>query len=242
MEAKSGREVVFESFSDLVGLGKIRENSMFFRHCTKYGLEHVLRQGYSYISPDCASVEALEAIASVREVRSVLEIGAGVGICGRAAERLGIQDYTFVEVRPEVCRYVRERLPYPVVEKNAFDFAFDRNWDVVLMGMDYELNPWFLAEKGEELARHASLVVFQSGCPAFFELEHDWINGKHDVSNWPWWSVTQTLPHYFLTGFTCAYDWQLATVAGHDPQFVVKVQRAMKKSGFSDVPRNYVEL
>ncbi len=60
-------------------------------------IDEILKHGWHCISPDSSSVEALEAVCDAQKVSSVLEIGAGVGICGIAAERRGIKDFTFVD-------------------------------------------------------------------------------------------------------------------------------------------------
>lgn len=224
--------VTFVSLQSLLASGEVERGSDFDVYCRKYALPDVLRHGPHYISPDTLSVEALEAIHVEHPLRSVLEIGGGVGTSGVAAERLGIEDYTFVELNPTVCGYLQNRFPeYTIINQDGLDASFDRHFDLVLMGMPYELNAQFLERRGQELAEHSSLVVVQSGTPAFFEFEHDWIIGKDGFRGWPWWKPEQTLPHYFPHVRQTRFDWQLGAVAGHED--LNPLLESMTMRGFS---------
>jgi SAM-dependent methyltransferase len=240
VDVTQDNNVQYVPLKDIVESGIIDEGSMLHRYCTRYDLDCVLKHGGHYISPDSVSVEALEAIAAAGNINSVLEIGCGVGICPRAAERLGIMDFTSVDASPVVCDYLRENFQYPVVEKSAFDFTFDRRWDLVLMGMPYELNPLFLEKRGKDLAEHCSTVVFQSGITAFYEFEHDLIfGGSARARNWPWWRKKQSIRNYFGTCWQSSFDWQLATIGTHleaDPG--IRIAQSLGKRGFVEPKYN----
>lgn len=224
--------VAFVPIQSLLESGEVEKGSDFDVYCQKYALPHILRHGPHYISPDTLSVEALEAIHQCRPLCSVLEIGGGVGISGVAAERLGIEDYTFVELNPTVCAHLQNRFPqYTVINQSGLDTSFDRHFDLVLMGMPYELNAAFLERQGQELAEHSSFVVFQSGTPAFFEFEHDWIMGKRGFERWPWWKPEQTLPQYFPHVQQTRFDWQLGAMAGNED--LEPLLATMRTRGFS---------
>jgi hypothetical protein len=238
VDVTADNEVRFMGIKELIALGKTDLNSMFAHYCERYGLEHVLRHGPSYISPDSASVEFLEAFAAARPNPSILEIGAGVGICGKAAQRLGIRDLTFVDLNSDVCRYLRDRFDYTVMNVNAFNFSFDRHWDLVLIGIPYELNPWFLEKKGNELASHCDLAAFQSGTPAFFEFEHDWILGKNRIGPWPWLRPEQSLPFHFAEVYENAFDWQYCAIGSNG--FLDDVLACMKMRGFGMPELGYI--
>ncbi|MBI2523741.1 hypothetical protein HYW11_00790 [Candidatus Peregrinibacteria bacterium] len=233
LDVTKDNTVVFVPVQSLLENGEVERGSDFDVYCRKYDLTDVLRHGPHYISPDILSVEALEAVHAEYPLRSVLEIGGGVGTCGVAAERFGIEDYTFVELNPTVCDYLKKRFPHStVINQSGLDVSFDQHFDLVLMGMPYELNAPFLEQRGQELAAHSSLVVFQSGTPTFFEFEHDWILGRKGFEQWPWWKETQTLLQYFPHVRETRFDWQLGIVAGN--QELDPLLEGMRAQGFSD--------
>ena len=128
---------------------------------------------------------------------------------------------------------LQKRFPHStIINRNGLDASFDRHFDLVLMGMPYELNAQFLELRGQELAAHSSFVVFQSGTPAFFEFEHDWIMGKDGFDKWPWWKPEQTLPHHFPHVRQTRFDWQLGAVAG--TQELDTLLGSMRMRWFSD--------
>ncbi len=215
-------DVVVDHDVKLVGIGEalargdVESGTMLDAYCKRYALPNILMHGRHYISPDSASVELLEDAILVGKVGSVLEIGAGVGICGVAAERHGITDYTFVDVSPTVCENLRRRFPrYNVRCGDAMSFSFDRDWDVVLIGLPYELNPILLERLGEMLSYRCGMVIFQSGCRHFFSFEHDWLMGRQDEC-WPWYRQEQSLDKHFRYTLEPSVDWQLAAVGCHD--------------------------
>lgn len=240
VDVTADNSVRFVEVSRLLESGVLEPDCTLHRYCERYGVPHILQHGRHYISPDSSSVEALEAICDTQKVESVLEIGGGVGTCGVAAERRGIKDYTFVDLSPEVCNYLRSRFPsYKVTQANAFEFPFDRRWDLVLMGVPYELNPWFLAKKGSELSACAEMVVFQSGCTAFFQFEHEWIFGKYGFTQWPWWRFSQTLRRYYQYIYEMALDWQTCIIAGRAARSLLSVPE-MHRRGFAPVRYNHI--
>jgi len=234
VDVTKNSDVRLVSIDEALKNKEITPGSMLERYCRRYGLPYLLRHGRHFISPDVASVETFEAIARTIELNSVLEIGAGVGTCGAAAQMMGIKDFTFVDISPLVCNYLREHFSFPVIEKNAFDFTFNRHWDLVLMGLPYELNPWFVAKKGEELFAHSDIAVFQSGCLAFFQFEHDWIFGRRNIMQWPWWKSEQTLPFYFPVVFEADFDYQTCIIAMSGPKLFAIADR-MKQRGFAPI-------
>ncbi|MEX2052806.1 MAG: class I SAM-dependent methyltransferase [Candidatus Paceibacterota bacterium] len=240
VDVTSDHDVRFVRLQDALKSGEVDPGSMFHVYCQRYGIEHILKHGMHHISPDSASVEAFEAICDIRNVESVLEIGAGVGVCGVAAEERGIEDFTFVDVSQKVCDYLRKRFQYPVIQASAFDFPFSRHWDVILMGIPYELNPWFLSDRGVDLRNHCDLVVFNSGMCCMFNFEHDWICGKKHFAQWPWWAKDQTLPFYFRSApvVEAAFDWQLCAIAGKDSRELKRLTRSLAKRGF-DTPMTH---
>lgn len=233
VDVNTDNNVAFVKLKSLMQSGEVEAGSTFHKYCERYHLEHVLRHGWHYISPDSSSVEAFEAICRTKKVNSVLEIGAGVGICGAAARMLGIEDFTFVDSNPVVCQYLEEKFPYKTVPADAFSFDFNRHWDVILVGIPYELNPWFLARRGLELARCCETVVFQSGSTAFFEFEHDWILGSKKLATWPWWEKEQTVGFYFPHLMEAALDWQTCIVATQDIGSLIRINNTMRRNGFS---------
>ncbi|MDO8664916.1 MAG: class I SAM-dependent methyltransferase [Candidatus Liptonbacteria bacterium] len=244
-------DVYFVELDELLKSGEVEKGSAFDSYCRKYGLKHILKHGKHHISPDTASVEALEAICDTQKVNSVLEIGGGVGTCGVAAERRGIKDYTFVDASPIVCNYLRDRFPsYKVINTSGLEFDFKRPegpWDVVLMGMPYELNPWFLEKKGFDLCNNAKIVVFNSGCAAFFEFEHNWIAGncwlfdKEELATWPWRSPRQTIPLYFHATFEARFDWQTCIMAGTWER-LQQICKCAERRGFAPIEYQYCVL
>ncbi|OGZ98446.1 MAG: hypothetical protein A3C07_04470 [Candidatus Sungbacteria bacterium RIFCSPHIGHO2_02_FULL_47_11] len=235
--------VSYKRPSSLIQSGEIEEGSTLLRYCKKYGLPHVMKQGTHYASPDSSSVEALEAICTTQEVKSVLEIGGGVGTCGRAAQFNGIRDFTFVDVNPIACQYLRRHFTrFRVAEENAFTFQFNRHWDVILMGIGYLQNPWFLEKRGQDLADHCSVVIFQSGITTFCEFEHDWICGKAEFAPWPWWTVFQTLRPYFPHVWETSFDWQTCVIGAHKNVNVALLQKRMRQRGFSEIQYQRVIL
>lgn len=236
-------EVTYEPLSTLIKRGEVEIDSTLAKYCKKYGLRHVMRQGPHFTSPDNSSVEALEAICTAQKIESVLEIGGGIGICGRAAQFNGIADFTFVDMNPVACQYLQQHFPrYRVVEANAFDFKFDRHWDVILIGIGYRQNPWFLERRGMDLADHCSVVVFQSGITAFYEFEHDWICGKPEIAKWPWWNVFQTLRPYFPSVWESTFDWQTCVFGAHEDVLVQTLKERLHQRGFSEIQYQHVTL
>jgi len=239
LELKSGmvdvftdREMRFVDLDYLLKTGEVEEGSTFFRDCREYGIAHILKQGRHHISPDNSSVKALEAILDGGGVESILEMGSGVGICGIAAQKRGIADFTFVDSNQTVCEYLKEKSGYPVICADAFAFEFNRHYDVVLMGLPYELNPWFLETRGNILAKHCDVVLFQSGTPAFFEFEHDWIFGQKHFSTWSWWNKKQTIKAHFPYWTELRLEWQLIIVAAKSRRRFAAVTENLKKRNF----------
>lgn len=236
-------DVSYVPLATLIRKGEVEIDSTLYHYCQKYSIPHVMFQGPHCTSPDNSSVEALEAINYERRVESVLEIGGGVGICGVAAEMARIKDYTFVDISATACRYLQDRFPrYRVIHQSAFDFNFDRQWDLILVGMGYQLNPWFLERRGMDLADHCSIVVFQSGITAFYEFEHDWICGKPGLVSWPWWNVFQTLRPYFPHIWESAFDWQTCAFGAHENVDIATLQECMRQRGFSEIQYQRITL
>ncbi|PIR52212.1 hypothetical protein COU77_01695 [Candidatus Peregrinibacteria bacterium CG10_big_fil_rev_8_21_14_0_10_49_16] len=239
---QNDEDIFLDDVEKLRREGNIEDGSDFDIYTKKYGLTHVMRHGpFIYISPDTLPVEILEALLDQRNIRSVLEIGGGVGTCGKAARRRGITDYTFVEVNPKAAAHLRATLSdYTVVEQSGFDFEFDRDYDLVLLGMPYELNPWFIQKKGRGLAQHSDTVIFQSGMTCMYDQEHDWILGKnqHHRNNFPWWHQSQELGTYFPNVVETSFDWQLGVIASH--RNLETPLALMEPRGFSKPKYNYV--
>lgn len=236
---KQDEDIFLDDVAELRKAGRIEEGSDFDVLTTKYGLTHVMRHGpFIHISPDTLSVEALEALLDQREIKSILEIGCGVGTCGIAASRRGVKDFTCVEVNPKACAHLKKVLPDSnVMQQSAFDFTFDRKYDLVLIGIPYELNPWLLQKKGDDLADHADTVVFQSGMACMYDQEHDWIMGKgrEDRAYWPWWKASQELANYFPHTAETSLDWQLGAIASHrnlDTTLALMEPRGFKKAEY----------
>jgi len=234
VDVTNDNDVYFVPLAELLAKGEIEEDCTLDQYCRRYGLDMVLKHGWHCISPDNSSVEALEAIFDVQKVESVLEIGSGVGICGVAAQRQGIEDFTFVDSSPTVCEYLRGKFPsYKVNQSNVFEFNFERKWDVALIGIPYELNPWFLEQKGWSLVRQCKVVIFQSACVGFFQHENDWIHGIGKFEDWPWWSGRQTVRHYFENSLQFNFEWQTCIVATHSELTLNMICGEMLRRGFS---------
>lgn len=228
--------VRFVEWHQLFKSGEIEINSTFYEDCFQYNLSHVLIHGRHHISPDTISVAALEAALDSSLFQSFLEIGAGVGICGQAAKQRGVKDFTFVDVNADVCNYISQNVGYHAIHCDALSFDFDRPRDFVLIGIPYELNPWFLEKRGKELSDSCETAIFQSCCPAFLDFEHDWIMGKRHFQNWPWWSIKQTLGEYFPHISAFQYKWQVIAVASHsDWQLLHLTRKLYKRNFFSPV-------
>ncbi len=226
-------DVKFVELAQMMESGEVKEGSTLHKYCTKYGIGQVLKHGFHCISPDSASVESLEAIADAAPLHSVLEIGAGVGICGVAAERRGIKNFTFFDISPTVCNYLRQRFPgFRVICADATSLVFNRDSRLVLVGVPYELVPQFLAEKGAGLWGWSDIVVIQSGCPAFFEFENDWIAGDKRLENWPWWESCQTLKHYFPHVAAMSLDWQSVVIGCRYEEEFHRIIKSMRRHGF----------
>ena len=241
---KQDADIFLDDVAELRKAGRIEEGSDFDIYTKRYGLTHVMRHGpFIHISPDTLSVEALESLLDQRDIKSILEIGCGVGTCGIAASRRGVKDFTCVEVNPKACTHLRKVLPdSTVVEQSAFDFTFDRDYDLVLIGIPYELSPWLLQKKGEELADHADTVVFQSGMTCMYDQEHDWIMGKgrEQRAYWPWWKASQELSTYFPHVAETSFDWQLGAIASR--RNLETSLALMEPRGFSKPQYKYVGL
>ena len=148
-----------------------------------------------------------------------------------------------MDTSPVVCRYLAQRFPdYKVIQGDAFGINFDRYRDVVLVGIPYELNPWLLAKKGTDLFWHCHVAVFQSGCTAFFQHEHDWVRGSEKKIGWPWWEPDQTAPHHFSQVVELGLDWQTCVVAGDDKQGMRRIRGRMKERGFSKIKYRHVSM
>lgn len=239
---KGDEDIFLDPVDDLRAQRRIEEGSDFDVLTKKYGLTHVLRHGpFIYISPDTFSPESVEALLDQRSIRSILEIGCGVGTCGIAAARRGITDYTCVELSPKACVHLTNVLPnFTVMQQDAFDFAFDRHYDLFLMGIPYEFQPWFLERKGKEMATHCAMAVFNSGMTCMYDQEHDWILGRGDRRAWPWWKKEQELGSYFPNVAETSYDWQLGAVASH--QNIDTTLALMEPRGFSKPAYTYIPL
>ena len=223
-------DVKLVRLADAMASGDVEEGTMFPTYCRRYSLDHILMHGGHHISPDSASVDLLEDILQITAVGSVLEFGAGVGTCGAAAHRRGVRDYTFVDISPVVCRHVSWLFPqYRVIQADALAWRMDRHWDVVLVSTPYELDPWFLERQGETLAKSCRIAVFQSGCRAFFDWEHDWLMGRLD-RRWPWLRTAQTLSGHFPYVEEYSVDWQLAAV-GCQEEVLAKTLSGCRASG-----------
>jgi len=237
-------DVEFAELSSLLKSGEVEEGSTIHTYCRRYQIDYVLKHGLHTISPDSASVEVLEAVADVVPFNSVLEIGAGVGICGVAAERRGVRNFTFCDINPKVCDYLRQKFPsFKVICADAMEFEFQHDYRLVSVGVPYEIVPWFLAKKGTGLSGWTDIVVIQSGCPAFFEFEHDWIAGSQDTSNWPWWRASQTLGNYFPYVTEMHLDWQLVIVGCRYKREFSEILGSMTHRGFAPASdRNYQHI
>ncbi len=233
VDVTQNNAVRFVEWRQLLKSGEIEINSTFYEDCSRYKLSHILMHGRHHISPDNISVAALEAALDSGLFQSFLEIGAGVGVCGQAAKQRGVKDFTFADINADVCDYVSRNVGYSAICCDALSFDFDRPRDLILIGIPYELNPWFLEKRGRELADSCETAIFQSCCPALFDFEHDWIMGNRHFQNWPWWSIKQTLGEYFPHVFAFQRNWQVIAVASHSDQQLLQLTRKLYKRNFS---------
>ena len=245
VDVTSDENVYFVELEEALKSGEIEEGATVHRYCKRYDLKHILKHGKHIISPDSSSVEAFDALCSVSNINSVLEIGAGVGTCGVAAQRRGIIDFTFLDASPKVCEYLKANFRYPVIQKSALNYDFWRegfDGDVVLMGMPYEHNPHFLSKQGWGLFNSSKFVVFQSGCTAFFEFEHDWLSGKKIFYDWPWWQPEQNIPNYFQNYLEMALEWQTCIVASQKDYDLARIKKEMERRGFTEIKYEKIEI
>lgn len=243
VDVTSDKDVSLPLIGPLRKQGEIEAGSTLDTYCLRYGLRRVVQHGRHFVSPDSASVEAFEAICETRDIKSVLEIGGGVGPCGVAAQKRGIGDFTFVDVSEKVCNYLGINFSYRVIHSDIFRLDLRRHWDVVLVGIPYELQPRLIEEKGTEIHSCCDTVVFQSGSMAFFDFEHNRIAGKPGSRAWPWWSKDQTLPFLFHDRvFEANFDWQTCLVAGKDRQELRRISSKMTERGFSEIEYETISL
>ncbi len=244
VDVTKDNEVYLVELATVVNSGEVEIGSTIHRYCLKYGLKHVLKHGRHFISPDSSTVEAFEAIAETKEVRSVLEVGAGVGISGRAAQKMGIPYFKFLDSSPVVCGYLKNNYPYQIIEGNVLglDLYKDYRGDVILMGLPYELNPHFLSKKGWQLPCSYQTAVWQSGCAAFFEFEHDWLMGKEHFHDWPWWKPHQTVPFYFSAVLEMSLEWQTCIIAATNQNRLGKIEEKLSKRGFEKIKYEYITI
>jgi hypothetical protein len=232
VDASVDNKVRLFRLDELISGGEIEPGCTVDAYCQKYGIKHVLKHGLHCISPDSASVESFEAIAETVPLHSVLEIGAGVGICGAAALRRGIKDFTFFDSNRDVCDHLRREFPdFKVICADALELDFRRDWRAALIGIPYELMSAFLAERGACLEEWTDIVVFQSGSPAFFEFENNWIAGR-DMAGWPWWRSGQTLNAYFPYVAEMSLDWQCVVLGCRYQKEFELIMESMVKRGF----------
>lgn len=215
--------------------GLIEEGGLLYKYCMKYDLSRIAMQGKHLIGPDVISPEALEALADAGILDGpVLELGGGAGTCGAAARMRGVRDYTFVDNSQNVCGHLVEKFPgYSVVRADAMDFPLEREYSAALVGLSYEIAPWLLQAKGEELADHARAAVFQSACRAFYAFEHDWLMGR--VSGWPWSHEDQSLAAHFPFVKEFSFLYQTAAVGFRDKDDLDRFSDAAAARGFGPV-------
>lgn len=244
VDVTKDNEVYFVELETLVSSGEIEKDSTIDRYCQRYNLKHVLKHGRHFISPDSSTVEAFEAIAETEKVKSVLEVGAGVGISGQAVQKMGIPYFKFLDSSPKVCKYLKNNYPFPVIEGNVLylDLYRDYDGDVILIGLPYELNPYFLSKKGWQLPCSYWTAVWQSGCTAFFEFEHDWLMGKAHFHDWPWWKPHQTVPFYFPAVLEMALEWQTCIIAATNRDRLAKIEEKLSQRGFEKTKYKYLTI
>jgi hypothetical protein len=141
-----------------------------------------------------------------------------------------------LDINPKVADFLKQRHAN-VIEGDIFRFEFDKKYDVVSIGIQYELLPSFLEKKGKELSQSAGMVIIQSGCTGFFEFEHDWIMGKKDstdtIDKWPWFKDTQTIRKYFPNVAEVMWEYQTAIIASHQP--LEHLSHSLRRDGFKKV-------
>lgn len=240
VDVHQDNDVEFSSLQEAIARGELMPGSCLEEYCTRYGRSDVLKHGAHYISPDPITLEALEVFMSARKISSFLEVGAGVGLSAVAAERNGLSDFRFVDKNPSVTGFLDQRHPGKAETADALDYKFDRHWDLVQIGIPYELQPWFLEKKGAELARHADSVVLQSACLTFFEFEHSWLMGERKVTAWPWYKPEQSIAAHFPYVMEAAHGFQSCIIASKTPLDDLKAE--MAKRGFSALEYRRVSL
>lgn len=239
VDVNTDNQVEFLTVQDAISRGELKPGSPLEAYCARYGGSHVLKHGPHYISPDPITVEALEAFVTARGTRSFLEIGSGVGLSASIAKREGFEDFRFVDLNPEVVAYLSARNPGKVVHSDAFDYRFDRQWDLVQLGLPYELVPHFLERRGAELARMTDAVVIQSGCLTFFEFEHAWMKGDARFGAWPWYRPEQSLTAHFPYVIESTHGFQTCLIGSTKP--LDDVVKAMRVRGFEPPAYRQIE-
>lgn len=223
-----------------VSRGKMKPGGLMESYCEKYDIPVFLKDHGHYISPDPITVEMFESVKDARPIDSVLEIGAATGILGSAARKREVKDYTHLDINKCVCDHLRKHFPDQlVVEKDAFEYSPERKRDIISIGLQYELLPSYLEKKGKELAASCDILLIQSGCPGFFEFEHNWIMGK-EMEQWPWFSKKQTVQEYFPHAIETLFGYQTGIIASHTP--LNNIKKAMKGRGIGPITYDRIEL
>lgn len=200
-----------------VNQGLLRKDSLMYSTCQKYGLKSTVKQGYQLVAPDPIAADLVNSICGVEGIRSVLEFGGGVGTTGVAASYWGVEDITYVDISPKICSYLKDQFPHTtVVEQAANDFTFEREYDLVMISIPYSRIPWFLKEKGEELAKHSGIVALQSGVPGMYVAEHEMEKGNPLTQWWPWFDRRMSLPTHFENVQEGEKGYQTALIASNE--------------------------
>jgi hypothetical protein len=226
--------------SELLVKGRITEDSEIYRTATRYGLTEVCMSGGQIVSPDPSTVEMFQHIQAASHVGSVLEIGGGVSPIALQAQRTGIKDVTIVDYSSNVYTYLKSRQPdYQVLRGNALDRDFmlpilNRSYDLVILGIDYELQPEFMKEFGEILGTNATWLVVQSGSPGFYQFEHNALMGEAPASSWSWWDANMRVGKHFRHVDTKVFSFQHLIVATSQNGMLEsrEFQSNLKQAGF----------
>jgi len=226
------------SVSKLLEQGTIQKEGGIYKSCLKYGLSEALLESGHLVSPDPITIESFQAIYKSRGTESVLEIGAGVSPSALFAEKKGIKDYTLIDFSENVTDYISKRHPdYKTIRGSGLDSrlmlpVLDRHYDVILLGMPYELNPAFIGDFGTAL--DADFLSIQSGCPGFYQWEHEMLMGKENTRDWPWWNEKIVVGNNFPVALETSFSYQHCIIAAKNNPDTGKLVRNLISKGFYD--------